>query len=122
MLGVDERFRKQFTTLFTHALFARFRCVIDIVAVVDVPILTLVSDLFAGWDCVLHWLSTFHSILRAIIKLCNYKAISDSGNYYLLMATTIQVSDELADKLYSHKCRGESYDDVLKRMLELDEL
>ncbi|HMA78587.1 MAG TPA: hypothetical protein VKP88_05665 [Candidatus Paceibacterota bacterium] len=40
----------------------------------------------------------------------------------MMMATTIQVSDELADKLYSHKCRGESYDDVLKRLLEVDEL
>jgi len=57
-----------------------------------------------------------------IIKLCNYKAISDNGYYKMMMATTIQVSDELADKLYSHKCRGESYDDVLKRLLEVDEL
>jgi hypothetical protein len=78
-----------------------------------------------GFGCKLcssHWPSTFHSILRGIIKLCNYKAISDNGYYMMVMATTIQVSDELADKLYSHKCRGESYDDVLKRMLELDEL
>jgi len=71
---------------------------------------------------VLHWPSTFHSILRGIIKLCNYKAISDSRYNKMVMATTIQVSDELADTLYSHKCRGESYDDVLKRLLEIDEL
>ena len=85
-------------------------------------VFALVADLFVGWDCVLHRPSTLHSILRGIIKLCNYKTISGNGYYKMMMATTIQVSDELADKLYSHKCRGESYDDVLKRMLELDEL
>lgn len=32
--------------------------------------------------------------------------------------TTIQVSDELADELYSRKQRGESYEDVIWRLIE----
>jgi predicted CopG family antitoxin len=32
--------------------------------------------------------------------------------------TTIQVSDELADELYSRKSRGESYEEVIWRLLE----
>ena len=32
--------------------------------------------------------------------------------------TTIQVSDELADELYSRKGRGESYEDVIWRLIE----
>jgi predicted CopG family antitoxin len=32
--------------------------------------------------------------------------------------TSIQVSDELADELYNRKERGESYEDVIWRVLE----
>lgn len=32
--------------------------------------------------------------------------------------TSIQVSEELADELHSRKCRGESYTDVLWRVIE----
>ena len=32
--------------------------------------------------------------------------------------TTIQVSDELADELYNRKQRGESYEDVIWRLIE----
>lgn len=32
--------------------------------------------------------------------------------------TSIQVSDELADELYDRKERGESYEDVIWRVLE----
>lgn len=34
--------------------------------------------------------------------------------------TTIQVSDELADELYERKRRGESYEDVIWRVLDVD--
>jgi len=34
--------------------------------------------------------------------------------------TTIQISDELADELYSRKERGESYEDVIWRNLNGD--
>lgn len=34
--------------------------------------------------------------------------------------TTISVSNEVADELYERKDRGESYDDVLRRLLELN--
>ncbi len=32
--------------------------------------------------------------------------------------TSIQVSDELADELYERKDRGESYEDVIWRLVE----
>ncbi len=32
--------------------------------------------------------------------------------------TSIQVSDELADELYERKERGESYEDVIWRLME----
>lgn len=32
--------------------------------------------------------------------------------------TTIQVSDELADELHDHKERGDSYEDVIWRLLD----
>jgi len=32
--------------------------------------------------------------------------------------TSIQVSDELADELYARKQRGESYEDVIWRLIE----
>jgi len=32
--------------------------------------------------------------------------------------TSIQVSDELADELYDRKERGESYEDVIWRLIE----
>ena len=32
--------------------------------------------------------------------------------------TSIQVSDELADELYERKQRGESYEDVIWRLIE----
>lgn len=32
--------------------------------------------------------------------------------------TSIQVSDELADELYERKGRGESYEDVIWRLME----
>lgn len=32
--------------------------------------------------------------------------------------TTIRVSDKLADELYSRKQRGESYEDVIWRLIE----
>jgi predicted CopG family antitoxin len=32
--------------------------------------------------------------------------------------TSIQVSDELADELYERKERGESYEDVIWRLIE----
>jgi predicted CopG family antitoxin len=32
--------------------------------------------------------------------------------------TTIQVSDELADELHSRKDRGDSYEDVIWRLIE----
>lgn len=32
--------------------------------------------------------------------------------------TSIQVTDELADELYSRKRRGESYEDVIWRLIE----
>lgn len=32
--------------------------------------------------------------------------------------TSIRVSDELADELYSRKARGESYEDVIWRLIE----
>lgn len=35
--------------------------------------------------------------------------------------TTIQISDELADVLYEKKDRGESYEDVIWRLLEGEE-
>lgn len=34
--------------------------------------------------------------------------------------TTIQISDELADELYSLKERGDSYEDVIWRLLDDD--
>lgn len=34
--------------------------------------------------------------------------------------TTIQVSDELADALHEEKNRGDSYEDVIWRLLEED--
>lgn len=40
------------------------------------------------------------------------KTQSDMGR------TTIQVSDELADDLHSRKARGESYEDVIWRLIE----
>lgn len=33
--------------------------------------------------------------------------------------TSIQVSDELADELYDRKQRGESYEDVIWRLIEI---
>lgn len=39
-------------------------------------------------------------------------ALADMGR------TTIQVSDELADELHSRKSRGESYEDVIWRLIE----
>lgn len=39
-------------------------------------------------------------------------AIEDMG------ITSIQVSDELADELYERKTRGESYEDVIWRLIE----
>lgn len=35
------------------------------------------------------------------------------------MGTTIRVSDENADSLYEMKSRGESYNDVIGRLIEL---
>ena len=35
--------------------------------------------------------------------------------------TSIQVSDELADELHERKDRGDSYEDVIWRLLEDDE-
>ncbi len=35
--------------------------------------------------------------------------------------TSIQVSDELADELYDRKGRGESYEDVIWRLIEASE-
>ena len=35
--------------------------------------------------------------------------------------TSIQVSDELADELHERKERGDSYEDVIWRLLEDDE-
>lgn len=35
--------------------------------------------------------------------------------------TTIRVTPEVADELHNQKERGESYDDVLRRILELGE-
>lgn len=35
--------------------------------------------------------------------------------------TTIRVTPEVADELHNKKERGESYDDVLRRILELGE-
>lgn len=35
--------------------------------------------------------------------------------------TSIQVSDELADELYDRKQRGESYEDVIWRLIEAAE-
>ncbi|MFB6198953.1 MAG: hypothetical protein ABEI52_11920 [Halobacteriaceae archaeon] len=35
--------------------------------------------------------------------------------------TSIQVSDELADELYERKERGESYEDVIWRLMEESE-
>ena len=32
--------------------------------------------------------------------------------------TTIQISEELADELYELKERGDSYEDVIRRLLE----
>lgn len=40
------------------------------------------------------------------------KAIDDMGR------TTIQVSDELADELHDLKNRGDSYEDVIWRLIE----
>jgi predicted CopG family antitoxin len=34
--------------------------------------------------------------------------------------TTIQVSDELADELHDRKERGESYEDIIWRVLEIE--
>jgi predicted CopG family antitoxin len=39
-------------------------------------------------------------------------AVADMGR------TTIQVSDELADELHSRKSRGDSYEDVIWRLIE----
>lgn len=33
--------------------------------------------------------------------------------------TSIQASDELADELHSRKARGESYEDVIRRLLDV---
>jgi predicted CopG family antitoxin len=35
--------------------------------------------------------------------------------------TSIRVSDELADELYERKQRGDSYEDVIWRLIENDE-
>jgi len=54
-------------------------------------------------------------------------ALRQYGRYRLMVATddgesmgrtSIQVSDELADELYSRKNRGESYEDVIWRLIE----
>lgn len=37
------------------------------------------------------------------------------------MGTNIPVSDEVADELWSRKDRGESYDDVVRELLGMDE-
>ena len=39
-------------------------------------------------------------------------ALADMGR------TTIQVTEELADELHSRKSRGESYEDVIWRLIE----
>jgi len=35
--------------------------------------------------------------------------------------TTIRIDDSTADQLHNKKNRGDSYDDVIKRLLEKDE-
>lgn len=42
-------------------------------------------------------------------------ALADMGR------TSIQVTDELADELHSRKSRGESYEDVIWRLIEREE-
>lgn len=37
------------------------------------------------------------------------------------MPTTIQVDEETADELHARKDRGDSYDDVVRRLLGIDE-
>jgi len=41
-------------------------------------------------------------------------------NRTVMGRTTIQISDELADELYSRKERGETYEDVIWRNLDSD--
>lgn len=45
-----------------------------------------------------------------------FMTIADTDND--MGRTTIQVSDELADELYERKNRGESYEDVIWRLIE----
>ena len=44
--------------------------------------------------------------------MANKDAIESMGR------TSIQVSDELADELHSRKSRGQSYEDVIWRLIE----
>ena len=44
--------------------------------------------------------------------------MSADANSKSMGRTTIQVSDELADELHDRKGRGESYEDVIWRVIE----
>lgn len=48
--------------------------------------------------------------------VCNYMAQSAQSAH--MGRTSISCSDELADELYERKKRGESYEDVIWRLIE----
>ena len=47
--------------------------------------------------------------------------MSQSSDSPTMGRTSIQVSDELADELHSRKARGESYEDVVWRLIDADD-
>jgi len=47
-----------------------------------------------------------------------YRLMGQTNEATGMGRTSIQVSDELADELYSRKERGESYEDVIWRLIE----
>jgi hypothetical protein len=57
--------------------------------------------------------------LILLLALNKHRSMSDP-NRTVMGRTTIQISDELADELYSRKERGESYEDVIWRNLDGD--
>jgi len=57
--------------------------------------------------------------LILLLVLNKHRSMSDP-NRTVMGRTTIQISDELADELYSRKERGETYEDVIWRNLNCD--
>lgn len=54
----------------------------------------------------------------SIVNLLWGRAMDIWSKQTLMGRTSIQVSEELADELYSMKSRGETYEDVIWRLVE----